>query len=147
MGRLTIKTAFATICLMAAAAPATAQPVHDRRCAPTLNGQRVTFDHDTHARWYRRFWTGDCKGLLFCQRGSPNWGEVLDRAEASGSSDQVTRTCRLGVRLGHEWARDNDIRRIDTDDLRQFSRQMIDADDFGGGLRQVEQAVARRLSN
>ena len=122
------------------------QPVHDVRCASTLSGQRLTFDHDKHAAWYRRFWTGDCAGLFFCSRGSPNWGEVLDRAESGGAPDRLARTCRLGRRMGHEWARDNDVRRIDTDDLRRFSRLLLDAPDFDAGLSQVSREVDRRLA-
>jgi hypothetical protein len=131
--------------LTLSASEATAQAYMQSRCQGIVATPR--FDHATHAAWYRRFWTGQCGDLFLCQAGSPSWNELVPllRARApAGKADAVTRrTCLVGQRIGLEWARDNSVRRIDTEDLRRFMATVQDASDVEAGLTSVEQSVSR----
>ncbi|MEN5147398.1 hypothetical protein [Brevundimonas diminuta] len=118
----------------------------DPRCQDVLAGAAPTFDDASHRNWYARFWTGRCSGVLFCQPGSPNWREVIDRAAAEGDAATLTATCRLGRRLGHEWARDNGVRRIDTNDLRRYHQTLNGSTPFRTGLAEVARQVEARLT-
>lgn len=141
----------AAITILAAAvlltAPSAAAQVFDARCGAALAGDAPVFESAGHRNWYRRFWTGQCSGQLLCQPGSPNWREVVERAEAEGNPSTLTSACRLGRRLGHEWSRSKVVRRIDTGDLRRFNRLLEDSASFPTGLaevsRQVDAALAR----
>jgi hypothetical protein len=138
-------TILATAVLLTASP--TAAQVFDARCDAALAGHAPVFESAGHRNWYRRFWTGECSGQLLCQPGSPNWREVIARAEAEGSSTTLTSACRLGRRLGHEWSRSKSVRRIDTGDLRRFNRLLESSASFPAGLaevsRQVDAALAR----
>lgn len=94
------------------------------------------------ARWYRRFWTGDCGGLSGCFGGSPNWNEVVGqlvaRADASTRAAVLAKACRLGPVIGLEWTRPRDVRRIDSGDLRKFNSALASAHDVMRGLDVVE---------
>lgn len=80
----------------------------------------LNFDDDQHRLWYRRFWTGTCQGLpLFtCFSGRPYWSETmqntLQKIAPAGRADAKLKMCAIGKLIGHEWAKDNNIRRIDT---------------------------------
>ena len=111
----------------------------------------LTFDDSDHRRWHRRFWTGNCAGLgLFCSAGSPNWNDQADqlisRAAPADRSAIRIRVCRLGQRIGHEWAKDNSIRRINTRDLTEFYGILKDATDISLALGVVEGRTDRALN-
>jgi hypothetical protein len=100
------------------------------------------------ARWYRRFWTGECEGLGGCISGSPNWNEIVGKLVARSAPSQrmtvLTRACRLGPLIGAEWTRPRDVRRIDTSDLRGFKKALESAGDVLQGIERVErQALAK----
>jgi hypothetical protein len=108
------------------------------------------FDTPLHARWYKRFWTGECDALPWtCIKGDPNWNEVVDRLVAKAQPSRrpavKAQACRLGGLIGYEWSRAKPVRRIDTGDLRSFLRDVNAAADVGLGLTQVEQQVRGRL--
>jgi hypothetical protein len=111
--------------------------------------QQRAFDDGQHGQWYRRFWTGDCGALLFCGPGSPNWNEVVAtlrrRAPAGRAAEVNRRACILGQRIGHEWARDNSVRRIDTARLTTYVSTVEQAANVEAGLARVEADVNTRL--
>ncbi|PJF39992.1 MAG: hypothetical protein D6737_14130 [Chloroflexi bacterium] len=85
----------------------------------------LSFDDETHRRWYRRFWTGSCAGLLFrCLPGDPKWFDVTEEVVAGVPIEQQgllrQRMWALGVMVGFDWARDNDIGHISTSNLREW---------------------------
>jgi len=110
------------------------------------------FESQRQARWHRRFWTGQCDGLpMFkCVPGKPNWNNVAEqfrqRAEPARREAVMTQGCALGHLIGWEWARPEDVRRIDTADLRRFLRTLDAAPDVEAGLRAVERQVRAELA-
>lgn len=135
-----------TAAMLLAASPAAAQ-VFDARCGAALAGDAPVFESAGHRNWYRRFWTGQCSGQLLCRPGSPNWREVVERADAEGNPSTLTSACRLGRRLGHEWSRSKAVRRINTGDLRRFNRLLEDSPSFPAGLAEVTRQVDARMAS
>jgi hypothetical protein len=116
-------------------------------CRPLVSAGRLDPSPPT-ARWYKRFWTGDCDGLSGCLNGSPNWNEVVGKLVAkSHPSDRqavLAKACRLGSLIGQEWTRPRNIRRIDSSDLRGFRKVLESAGDVPKGIERVEaQAQAK----
>jgi len=128
---------------LVAAAPAGAQGYVRADCRLVI-GAAPAQDALT-AAWYRRFWTGDCGGLKSCLAGSPNWNQIVARLTARANpSRRATvraRACRLGARIGQEWTRPGPVRRIDSDDLRDFKTTLDRAGDVAAGLAKVEAQV------
>jgi hypothetical protein len=110
-------------------------------CRPLLAAPRLDPSPPT-ARWYRRFWTGECGGLSGCMGGSPNWNEIVGKLVARSAPGErptvLAKTCRLGPLIGQEWTRPRDVRRIDSGDLRGFERVLESAGDVLKGIDQVE---------
>lgn len=101
------------------------------------------------ARWYRRFWTGDCDGLKGCLNGSPNWNEIVGKLVAkSRPQDRQTvlvKACRLGPLIGQEWTRPRGVRHIDSGDLRGFKKTLESAGDVVEGVDRVEAQVRAKI--
>ncbi len=101
------------------------------------------------ARWYKRFWTGDCDGLRGCMGGSPNWNEVVGKLVTRSGVDQrptvLARACRLGPLIGQEWTRPGRVRRIDSSDLRAFKSTLDSAPDVLKGIEQVEAQARAKI--
>jgi hypothetical protein len=110
-------------------------------CRPLASVDRLDPSPLT-ARWYKRFWTGDCDGLRGCINGSPNWNEVVGKLVArSHPSDRPTvlaKACRLGPLIGQEWTRPRKVRRIDSGDLRGFKTALESAGDVLKGIERVD---------
>lgn len=101
----------------------------------------LTFDNGTHRGWYTRFWNGDCGAIpdggekrtcRFAQMFAPgDWNQTIDEFAAElAHAERATLQCelrRLGRTIGHEWARANDIRKIDTDDLQEWREILTDS--------------------
>jgi hypothetical protein len=108
------------------------------------------FDDQEHAQWYRRFWTGDCGDLSFCQAGAPDWddivAEVVARTAPARRVAVKWQACRLGQLIGYEWARDNSIRKIDSDDLLSFASEIDQAQDMPAAVTLVEQQARAKLA-
>jgi hypothetical protein len=134
-----------------AIAPAQAQtPAIGAPCASAV-GASTTFDDETHRRWYKRFWTGDCSGLWFCQSGAPNWNagakDFIARAEADKRAALTQRFCEVGHLIGREWARDNGVRKIDTNELSGFYDMLSSGEgDIDARLNRVEASARRMLA-
>jgi len=109
----------------------------------------IRFDTDEHLRWYKRFWTGTCDHLSFCFSGSPNWNDIVGKLLAKGGpAEQPTllpKACRLGQLIGLEWARDKDIQKISTKDLKVFNSMLEAAGDPLKGVEAVD-AKARAMA-
>ena len=52
---------------------------------------------------------------------------------------------RLGRMIGHEWARDNDERRIDSDDLTLWYEWLKKSADVTGTVNRLSEAAQRKL--
>lgn len=114
----------------------------------------LKFEDEKHRKFYRRFWTGDCTGLsildgAFCVSGEPNWNkglaEVAKKHALPEGGEMIARLCRIGRSIGHEWARENHIRSICTDDLKIWMPELAQAADLGAYLPALEKRVAERL--
>jgi hypothetical protein len=153
MGKLMkAKPFLAATVLSLCAASAQAQEFVRSECVGVVQvSARMTFDSAEHRNWYRRFWTGDCKSLpaLRCMPGSPNWNDVITKLVKKGRADQApaitTAACRMGETIGHEWAREKAVRRIDTADLKAFLVTLDTAPDVTTGLSRVELRVKTAL--
>ena len=107
----------------------------------------LEFDDNLHRAWYRRFWTGDCKDVkdesfwegILCKggkRGSTRpreqfWYDTVDRclqklAPAERGPIRF-RLWELGRLVGHEWARANNVRKIDSNDIKDWGKTLIEA--------------------
>lgn len=130
-------------------AQAQAQTFAGPACRDYLSAAPARFDTPEHARWYNRFWTGRCDHLLACVPGRPNWNEVVIQllrqgAPAERSAIQA-KACSLGQRIGMEWSRERDVRRISTADLRRYSTIVQQDRDPLHGLEAVARAVDAAL--
>jgi hypothetical protein len=134
--------------ILVAAAPAQAQSYVRPDCKPLIAADTLG-ETSLTARWYRRFWTGDCGDLHGCLSGSPNWNEVVGRlVSRSPAGDQpkvLAKACRLGPLIGLEWTRPNRIRRIDTGDLRRFKSALDGSRDVLQGLADVEAQARAKI--
>lgn len=113
----------------------------------------LTFDHEDHRHWYHRFWTGDCTELGFfdfCHEGEPYWcgtiESVRDRVPAGLWADMRRRLLSLGRLVGFEWARDNDIRKIDTDALADWYRVLEETDPVETAVDRIEREARTKLT-
>ncbi|MGR4863524.1 hypothetical protein [Caulobacter sp. LARHSG274] len=111
--------------------------------------EAITFDTDEHLRWYKRFWTGTCDHLSFCFSGSPNWNDIVGKLLAKGGPAEqpvlLPKACRLGQLIGLEWAKDKQVQKISTKDLRRFNAMLEAAGDPLKGVEAVE-ARARAMT-
>ncbi|EJL37893.1 hypothetical protein PMI01_00431 [Caulobacter sp. AP07] len=109
----------------------------------------LRFDTDEHLRWYKRFWTGTCDHLSFCFAGSPNWNDVVGKLLAKGGAAEqpllLPKACRLGQLIGLEWAKEKDVQKISTKDLKRFNAMLEAAGDPLKGVEAVE-AKARAMA-
>lgn len=119
-------------------------------CRPLISVARLDPSPPT-ARWYKRFWTGDCGGLSGCVGGSPNWNEVVGKLVARSTPAQrptvLAKACRLGPVIGQEWTRPRDVRRVDSGDLRKFQRALESAGDVLKGIENVEREARAKIGS
>jgi hypothetical protein len=88
---------------------------------------KLTFENEMHRNWYVSWWDGKCEGLPswpFCQ-SKPYWSTFVEPVlEANPNADRNSLTqelCKLGEIIGYEFARDNQWRCIDRDDLSAWA--------------------------
>ena len=111
----------------------------------------LSFDDAKHRLWYARFWTGKCTGLSFfsCFSGEPYWNETMRRLLAKAPAERrgalAARLLDLGRKIGHEWAKENDIRRISTDHIRAWHAR-LEKSDSDAALAAIEAEAARLLA-
>ena len=113
----------------------------------------LAYDDAKHQAWYRRFWTGGCEGLGFfdfCVADEGGWPLLIDRTLARASDKAkgpLKATMRnLGRRIGHEWARANDVRSIDTDDLQRWNDDLEVAENPVAAVSVICEEAKMKLS-
>ena len=118
------------------------------------NEDELTFENSTHRAWYTVFWTGNCDELpwferFLCVEDEPTWTEVtqmiVDKATPRTQTAIHNKMTRLGRMIGHEWARDNDDRRIDSADLILWYEWLNKSTDASGVVARLSQAVQDKL--
>jgi hypothetical protein len=97
--------------------------------AQQVSQDGIAFDDAKHRGWYVRFWTGSCKELrVICMSGAPYWGEIMQRLLANVPADRQerlrTRLILLGQSIGYEWAKENNVRRINNDHIKTWSADL-----------------------
>lgn len=131
--------------LLGLAGTAQAQAFVDPLCRSYVSAADLRFDTAEHARWYKRFWTGECDHLLACFPGKPNWNEVaaqlVGRAAAAERLALQPKVCALGQRIGLEWSREHDVRRVSTTDLHRYYDVLRRDGDPLQGVEAVTRAV------
>jgi hypothetical protein len=134
--------------ILLAGPPAHAQTYVRPDCRPLIAADPLD-ETSLTARWYRRFWTGDCGDLHGCLGGSPNWnqivGQLVARSPAPDRPKVLAKACRLGPLIGLEWTKPGRIRRIDTHDLRGFKSALDRSRDVLQGLAAVEAQARAKI--
>ena len=142
--------------IIAGSAPALAQGVCDcsKDCPEAKSPTKgLAFDDDVHFDWYAgRFWRGTCSSRLFWCFSGEDWydlmQDVLQRAPMADAVQACQRLFALGQRIGHEWARENDVRRISTDDLKTWRGVLLSVSIKPAvAINEIEVLVAKRLSS
>ena len=110
----------------------------------------LSFNDAKHRGWYVRFWNGSCGELrgVFCMSGAPYWGEIMQRllvnVPAERRAQIRTRLVVLGRTVGYEWAKENDIRRIDDSHIKRWTSALKKAGDVEPAVASIE-AESRQL--
>jgi hypothetical protein len=139
---------------------ATAQEAIRQDClAHVAPISRLTFSHDKHRRWYRRYWNGKCDGLSTsffsdaCSENEPGWnhavGEILRQAPPARAGELLAKACKLGELIGYEWAKDNNVRCIHTmgsSSLSSLNSILREGGDIFARLERIE-AKAKSMCN
>ncbi len=83
------------------------------------------FSSPEEAKWYRTFQ----EGSMLVDGWQEITEELLAKIEPAQKKRQRHILNRLGDRIGREWARDNAVRKIDTDMLRRWGRELRETAD------------------
>jgi|GEM_PF-2974559 len=73
--------------------------------------------------WYKKFH----EGIMFFNGWKEITKDVLKKYSAKEKQKALIFMQHLGVRIGTEWSKDNDIRRIDTDMLKSWGKRLKEA--------------------
>jgi hypothetical protein len=136
---------------LAAAALLASLPIDAQADHLPVPYEGLAFDDANHRLWYARFWTGHCTGLSFfvCRSGAPYWHETTRRLVAAAPAERrgalAARLFALGRAIGHEWAKENDIRRISTDHVRAWYAK-LEKSDGETAIASIEAEAARLLA-
>jgi hypothetical protein len=71
-------------------------------------------------QWYRRFQ----EGVMFFDGWSEISGELLEAYPREQIADRTPIIQRLGIKIGTEWCKDNEIRKIDTPMLQSWGKRL-----------------------
>jgi hypothetical protein len=116
----------------------------------------LEFESNYQRNWYKVFWTGKCEDLpffdrLLCLKGSTPWSEVtrivMDKARPDTRDDIRVRMIQLGRMIGHEWARHNEDRRIDNDDLLRWSDWLKKSKDVNATVDRLAKDAQKLLNS
>jgi hypothetical protein len=137
---------------LAAAAILAGLPVAAQADHLPVPHEGLAFDDANHRLWYARFWTGHCTGLSFfvCRSGAPYWHETLRRLAAAAPDGRraalSARLFALGRKIGHEWAKENDVRKISTEHIRVWYALLDGTVDGEAAIARVETEAAALLA-
>jgi hypothetical protein len=112
----------------------------------------LTFVNAIHERWYHRFWTGTCEGLpvFSCFSGRPFWGDTMSKILHKVVADRrpvfTVKLCTLGRRVGYEWAKENNIRTIDTKLVVGWTQRLESALEPESEVDAIRAEVDQRLT-
>ncbi len=70
--------------------------------------------------WFAKFQ----EGSLFVQGWKGITADILAKTPENLQEEQRLALKALGTKIGFEWSKDNDIRKIDTDMLKQWGKQL-----------------------
>lgn len=106
----------------------------DQSGCPSITNyaQGLIFDDEKHKLWYDRFWNGKCDGLGvfdFCQEDNGHWIALIDQLSSvlNNNEDKSLLQANLwsaGRYIGHEWAKENSIRKIDTKQIQIWYKKL-----------------------
>ena len=115
----------------------------------------LEFESTYQRNWYNVFWTGKCEDLpffdrLLCLKGSTAWTDVtrmvMDKTKPEARDEIRIRMIELGRKIGHEWARHNDDRRINNDDLKRWSNWLKKRRDVNGTVDRLARDAENLLT-
>ena len=70
---------------------------------------------------------------------------VVNKAKPDARTDMHDKMIQLGRMIGHEWARHNDDRRINNDDLQLWSGWLEKSADVDGTVNRLAEAAQIKL--
>jgi hypothetical protein len=97
--------------------------------------------------WYRKFH----EGTFLVQGWKSRMKEILKGLSPSDMGDMKNLLENLGKKIGMEWARENEVRKIDTPQLQQWGTELRKAKQKGPEalarqIRQLNDEVDKRLA-
>ncbi len=108
-------------------------------------------DWDDYWGWVKKFYEGN----LFFDGWTKQSAKLIEAvSDATAQNKLRARLNELGRSIVAEWAKDNSLRKIDTNDLRAFAKRLFDAKKKDDGLgaaihaeiEAVRQAIHKHLS-
>ena len=78
--------------------------------------------------WYKKFY----EGTFLVKGWKSRMNEVLKGLSPEDKGEMGQRLETLGKKIGMEWAKDNDVRRIDTAQLQRWGNDLQNASQKGG---------------
>ncbi len=97
--------------------------------------------------WYKKFY----EGTFLVQGWKSRIKEILKGLSTEDKKEMGELLENLGKKIGMEWARDNDVRKINTSQLQQWGKDLQKAGKTGSAalakqIRQLDEEVDRRLA-
>ena len=97
--------------------------------------------------WYKKFY----EGTFLVQGWKSRIKEILKGLSTEDKKEMGELLENLGKKIGMEWARDNDVRKINTSQLQQWGKDLQKAGKTGPAalakqIRQLDEEVDRRVA-
>ena len=97
--------------------------------------------------WYKKFY----EGTFLVKGWKSRMNEVLKGLSPEDKGEMGQRLETLGKKIGMEWAKDNDVRRIDTAQLQRWGNDLQNASQKGGEaladqIQQLNGEVDKKLA-
>ena len=97
--------------------------------------------------WYKKFY----EGTFLVQGWKSRIKEILKGLSIEEKKEMGELLENLGKKIGMEWAKGNDVRKIDTSQLQQWGKDLQKAGKTGtaalaGQIRKLDEEVDRRLA-
>lgn len=93
--------------------------------------------------WFRKFH----EGTFYAEGWQKITADILAKIPEDEREEQLQQLKELGYRIGCEWSRDNDVRKIDTEMLRTWGKKLKKAkpQELGEVIASIRQEVDRIL--
>jgi len=97
--------------------------------------------------WYKKFY----EGTFLVKGWKSRVNDVLKGLSPEDKGEMGERLETLGKKIGMEWARDNDVRKIDTAQLQRWGKDLQNASQKGakalsGQIQQLNKEVDKKLA-